>query len=59
MKYFKKLNEDGTIERLDACDVNVSEGVEISKEEYKQLLSQYRPVAMSQEPVFDEIGVEL
>lgn len=38
MKYFKKLNEDGTLQRLDACEFNSCDGIEITKEEYNELM---------------------
>lgn len=38
MKYFKKLNEDGTLQRLDACEFNSCDGEEITEEEYAEVL---------------------
>ena len=38
MKYFKKLNEDGTLQRLDACEFNSCDGMEITEEEYNELM---------------------
>lgn len=38
MKYFKKLNEDGTLQRLDACEINSCDGIEITEEEYNELM---------------------
>lgn len=38
MKYFKKLNEDGTLQRLDACEFNSCDGIEITEEEYNELM---------------------
>lgn len=38
MKYFKKLNEDGTLQRLDACEFNSCDGIEIAEEEYNKLM---------------------
>ena len=38
MKYFKKLNEDGTLQRLDACEFNSCDGIEITEEEYNKLM---------------------
>lgn len=36
MKYFKYLDENGNIIRLDIANFNVSNGIEITEEEYKQ-----------------------
>ena len=38
MRYFKKLNEDGTLQRLDACEFNSCNGFEITEEEYNELM---------------------
>ena len=38
MKYFKKFNEDGTLQRLDACEINSCDGIEITEEEYNELM---------------------
>ena len=38
MRYFKKLNEDGTLQRLDACEFNSCDGIEITEEEYNALM---------------------
>lgn len=38
MRYFKKLNEDGTLQRLDACEFNSCDGIEITEEEYNELM---------------------
>ena len=38
MRYFKKLSDDGTLQRLDACEVNSCAGIEISEEEYNKLM---------------------
>lgn len=38
MRYFKKLNEDGTLQRLDACEFNSCGGIEITEEEYNELM---------------------
>ena len=38
MKYFKKLNEDGTLQRLDSCEFNSCDGIEITEEEYNELM---------------------
>ena len=36
MKYYKQLDENGNIIRLDIANFNVSNGIEITEEEYKQ-----------------------
>ena len=38
MRYFKKLNADGTLQRLDACEFNSCDGIEITEEEYDALI---------------------
>ena len=38
MRYFKKLNDDGTLQRLDACEFNSCDGIEITEEEYNALV---------------------
>lgn len=38
MRYFKKLNEEGTLQRLDACEFNSCDGIEITEEEYNELM---------------------
>ena len=38
MRYFKKLNEDGTLQRLDACEFNSCDGIEITEEAYNELM---------------------
>lgn len=54
MKYFKKLNEDGTLQRLDACEVNSCDGVEITEEEYNELM----PKVECNEDDLNEIDAE-
>ena len=49
MKYFKKLNEDGTVQRLDACEFNSCDGIEITEEEYNELM----PKIEEQEAILD------
>ena len=38
MRYFKKLNEDGKLQRLGACEFNSCGGIEITEEEYNALM---------------------
>jgi hypothetical protein len=49
MKYFKKLNEDGTLQRLDACEFNSCDGIEITEEEYNALMPKVEYVETDEE----------
>lgn len=42
MRYFKTLDENGNLLRLDACTINPCNGIEITEEEYNQLLSEIK-----------------
>ena len=57
MKYFKKLNEDGTLQRLDACEFNSCDGVEITEEEYNELMPKVEYVE-TEEDFFEVINIE-
>lgn len=49
MKYFKKLNDDGTLQRLDACEFNSCDGIEITEEEYNALMPKVEYVETEEE----------
>lgn len=49
MKYFKKLNENGTLQRLDACEFNSCDGIEITEEEYNTLMPKVEYVETDEE----------
>ena len=53
MRYFKKLNEDGTLQRLDACEFNSCDGIEITEEEYNELMPKVEYEILEEE--FEEI----
>ena len=57
MRYFKKLNEDGTLQRLDACEFNSCDGVEITEEEYNELMPKVEYVE-TEEDFFEVINIE-
>lgn len=57
MKYFKKLNEDGTLQRLDACEFNSCDGEEITEEEYNELMPKVEYVE-TEEDFFEVLNIE-
>ena len=57
MKYFKKLNEDGTLQRLDACEFNSCDGIEITEEEYNELMPKVEYMG-TEEDFFEVLNIE-
>lgn len=45
MKYYKLLDENKNLIRLDSAEANVSNGIEITEEEYRSLLPKSEEIA--------------
>lgn len=43
MRFFKLLDLDGNIVRIDKCKINVCGGIEITEEEYNIILAEIAP----------------
>lgn len=44
MRYFKCVDDNGNVIRIDSCNTNVSNGIEITEDEYNIILSEIRPL---------------